>query len=184
MNTRISLISHATTAALRSARFADDEPLDEVGVAKARGASMPVADHVISSPARAARDTAKSAGMVDVAEPLLKDCSYGRWTGMRFEDVATEEPDAVAQWMTDPNSAPHGGETLMDLQVRAVSWLDRVEGGHTLAITHASIIRAAVLHVLDAPFEAFWRVDIAPLTFTDLRKDRGRWLLRATGVPL
>lgn len=184
MSVRISLVSHAPTAALRAARFGVDDPLDELGMAKATAASIPAAERVVSSPGLAARDTAKAAGLVEIPEPLLQECSYGRWTGMRFEDVAAQEPDAVAQWMTDPTSAPHGGETLVGLQSRAVSWLERAEAGHTLAITHASIIRAAVLHILGAPFEAFWRIDIAPLTLTDLRKDQGRWLLRATGVPL
>jgi len=73
---------------------------------------------------------------------------------------------------------------VLEAKTQLCRLLDRAEAGHTLAITHASIIRAAVLHILGAPFEAYWRIDIAPLTLTDLRKDQGRWLLRATGVPL
>jgi len=184
MSIRISLVSHATTAGLRAARFAADDPLDDVGREKATAVSMPTAERVVSSPGRAARDTADAAGLEPLPEPLLTECSYGRWTGRRFEEVATQEPDAVAQWMGDPTAAPHGGEPLAALQARVVSWLDQAEEGHTLAIAHPSIIRAAVVHVLGAPFRAFWRIDIAPLTLTDLRKDQGRWLLRATGVPL
>lgn len=46
-------------------------------------------------------------------------------------------------------------------------WLNSVSGGgHTVAVTHASVIRAVVLAVLDAPFPAFWRIDVPPLTAT------------------
>jgi hypothetical protein len=41
-----------------------------------------------------------------------------------------------------------------------------------------------VLAVLDAPAAAFWRLDVAPLTVTDLRGGPGRWTVRATGAPL
>ena len=49
-------------------------------------------------------------------------------------------------------------------------------------MTHAAVIRAAVLIVLDAPASAFWRIDVEPLSLTDLRFDGRRWALRALGL--
>ncbi|MDZ7904798.1 MAG: histidine phosphatase family protein [Cypionkella sp.] len=56
--------------------------------------------------------------------------------------------------------------------------------GRIVAVTHASVIRAIVLHILQAPAEAFWSLDIAPATMTDLRHDGRRWTVRSLGVNL
>ncbi len=53
-----------------------------------------------------------------------------------------------------------------------------------MAVTHAAVVRAAVVVTLDAPPAAFWRIDIAPLTATVLRGGAGRWTLRGTALPL
>ena len=62
--------------------------------------------------------------------------------------------------------------------------MDRLiaERGHTIALTHASVIRTAILHVLGAPLAASWKIDIEPLSITDFRSDGRRWVLRACGV--
>jgi len=56
--------------------------------------------------------------------------------------------------------------------------------GHTVAVTHAAVVRAAVVVTLGAPPAGFWRVDVAPLTATVLRGGPGRWTVRGTGLPL
>jgi broad specificity phosphatase PhoE len=62
-------------------------------------------------------------------------------------------------------------------------WLaDRLrDDGHTVAVTHAAVIRAAVIGVLDAPPQSFWRIDVEPLSRVDLRSDKRRWVLRVPG---
>jgi broad specificity phosphatase PhoE len=49
--------------------------------------------------------------------------------------------------------------------------------GKIVAITHASVIRAATVHALEAGPESFWRIDIAPLSLTRLSANNGRWNL-------
>jgi len=56
--------------------------------------------------------------------------------------------------------------------------------GHTVAVTHAAVVRAAVVVTLDAPPAGFWRIDVAPLTATVLRGGPGRWTVRGTALPL
>jgi broad specificity phosphatase PhoE len=56
------------------------------------------------------------------------------------------------------------------------------EPGACVAVTHPSVVRAAIVQVLDAPAASFWRLDIAPASLTDLRYDGRRWRVRATGV--
>jgi len=56
--------------------------------------------------------------------------------------------------------------------------------GHTVAVTHAAVVRAAVVVTLGAPPAGFWRIDVAPLTATLLRGGPGRWTVRGTALPL
>ena len=45
------------------------------------------------------------------------------------------------------------------------------------------MIRAALVHALDLPPRTFWRLDVAPLTATELSGRSDRWNLRC-GLPL
>jgi broad specificity phosphatase PhoE len=183
---RLTLICHASTRAVRQAVFPEDEPLDAIGEAKARALAglLHPADQVWSSPAQRARQTAQALKLDAKLEPLLADCDYGRWSGQRLADIQTDEPDATFAWLSDPSAAPHGGESIHSLLQRVAGWLDGLDANadHIIAVTHAAVIRAAVIHALGAGAEAFWRIDVNPLSLTDLRRSHGRWTLRATGV--
>jgi len=98
--------------------------------------------------------------------------------------VQADQPESIAAWLTDPSAAPHDSESLADVARRASALMDRLmaERGHTIAITHASVIRTAILHVLGAPLAASGKIDIEPLSITDFRSDGRRWVLRACGV--
>lgn len=64
------------------------------------------------------------------------------------------------------------------------AWLDSLNGaGRVLAVAEPSLVRAAVVHALELPPQAFWRLDVTPLTLTELSGRSGRWNLRA-GRPL
>lgn len=52
-----------------------------------------------------------------------------------------------------------------------------------VAVAEAAAVRAAVVHALDLPSAAFWRLDVPPLSGTELTGRAGRWHLRC-GVPL
>jgi broad specificity phosphatase PhoE len=69
---------------------------------------------------------------------------------------------------------------------RTAAWLDRQSAAapeRLLAVTHASVIRAAIVHALMVPLSAFWRIDIAPLTRAAIIARDGRWTLRAIVPP-
>lgn len=67
---------------------------------------------------------------------------------------------------------------------RVCGWLAGCTAGdgRILAVTHAAIIRAAVVAALGAPPVAFWRIDVAPVTFTLLNGQTGRWTLVASNL--
>jgi broad specificity phosphatase PhoE len=184
---RLTVVAHSSTSATVSARFSRDEPLDDRGAAwasDARGRLTRV-HRVFCSPALACRQTAAALDLVVGVEPQLRDWDLGRWRGQTLDEVAAAEPDAVRRWLADPAEAPHGGEPLTAVLARTADWLATVPGdGHSIAITHSAIVRAAILATLDAPPGGFWRIDVAPLTATVLRGGPGRWTLRSTGHPL
>ncbi len=187
MPTRLTLICHGATAATRSGAFPADEPLEERTLARAATLKPMIrrADRAWTSPALRARQTAAALGLDAVAEPTLRDVDSGRWAGRRLEEIQAEEPDGVIAWLADPEATPHGGEALSALLGRAASWLDARagDGGHGIAVTHASVIRAAILHALEAPASSFWRIDIAPLSLAELSHDGRRWAWRASSLP-
>jgi broad specificity phosphatase PhoE len=183
MTPRVTLICHGATSAVRSAAFPRDEPLDERAAAAAGRLAglLRKVEHVRTSPALRAKQTAAALSLQATEDAMLRDCEYGRWAGRRISDVQEQEPEAMRAWLTDVEAAPHGGEPLSAVLDRAARWLDSCSQhtGHVVAITHSAVVRAAIVHAISAPSHSFWRVDIAPLSFTDLRWNNGLWTLRA-----
>ncbi|MGH3323130.1 MAG: histidine phosphatase family protein, partial [Streptomyces sp.] len=103
--------------------------------------------------------------------------------GRTLEEVAATEPEAVPVWLSDPEVAPHGGESVRELCARTEGWLDRLaaEAGRVVAVVEPDVVRAAVVCALGAPAQGFWRVDVEPLTATGLSGRTGRWNLRPGG---
>jgi broad specificity phosphatase PhoE len=175
---RLLLVRHASTDAVRAAAFGADEPLDASGrdAATRLAARLPRADEVLASAARRAVETAALAGL-EVSGEAPGECDFGRWAGRSLKDVAASDEAGVRAWMTDPDAAPHGGESLTAMLARVRSWLAlQADGsGTAIAITHAGVVKAAVVAALDAPALAFWRIDVAPLSITELHAHDGRW---------
>jgi broad specificity phosphatase PhoE len=185
MTARLIFICHASTDAVRQSAFPADEPLDGIGKreATALAGSVPHADRIWASPELRTRQTAQALGLNAVVEPALRDCDYGRWSGQSFDDVSAREPDAVAIWLRDPAAAPHDGESLLAFMQRVATWLGgQLNQRHqSIVITHAAVIRAAIVHAIAATPQSFWRIDIAPLSYTRLSGNEGRWNLVSTG---
>ncbi|MBB3136578.1 broad specificity phosphatase PhoE [Rhizobium pisi] len=181
MNTRLTWICHGATAASRKALFPLDEPLEDKAVGEAAGmAAPPRADRIAASPALRARQTAQALRLDARTDPALRDCDHGRWAGRPIAAIEAEEPENLMAWMSDPQAAPHGGESFADLRTRVAGWMDEQSllGGHVIAVSHAAVIRAAVAHVLQAPLSSFWLVDVEPLAIVRMTSNGRRWSLR------
>jgi broad specificity phosphatase PhoE len=167
------------------ARFPDDEALEAsaVGALQAlKGRLRPYAQ-VLTSPARAACETAAALGLDAEVETALRDCDYGRWRGLASKEIAEHEPQAFAAWLADPTATPHGGESVAALIERVGAWLAQslTREGAMLAVTHAVVVRAAIVNALGAGSSAFARIDVAPLSLARLSGHAGRWNLVALG---
>jgi broad specificity phosphatase PhoE len=184
---RLTLVSHAATEAQRRAAFPLDEVLlpQEIAKIKALGWNSPRTQQVLSGPERRAQQTAEALGLSAVIAPGIRDCNYGEWSGHALSEVEASHPEELFAWLTDPGAAPHGGESMLALIDRMERWMEaQRDGGHTLAITHPVVIRAAIVHALQATASTIWRIDIAPLSLTDLRWNGRVWTARSIGCTL
>ena len=176
------LVRHGTTSAVRRAAFPLDEPLDPSARSAAAAATRSLGhnDAAYASPARAAVETARALGTAPDIEPALADCDPGRWGGLTLTAVQESAADALADWLTDPDATPPGGESLTAMGRRVGEWLDRqarLDPGRVVAVTHAAPIKAAAAYVLGLSHEATTRMDIAPLSVAEVSVCAGRWRL-------
>lgn len=174
---RLVLISHASTMALRRARFPADEPIDEGGHRELARCAPFGSGRVVFGPELRCRTTAAELGLVGVVDPALRDLDAGGWRGRAPAEVPAGE---LADWLADPDFRAHGGESVGAVLDRVVRWLATVEEP-TIAVTHPAVVRAAVVAALGAPPSGFWRVDVPPLGVTRLHRRGKTWTLRATG---
>ncbi|HEY1731252.1 MAG TPA: histidine phosphatase family protein [Terriglobales bacterium] len=184
MATRLTLISHAATQAQRRAAFPLDEPLEERETAKiaALGWKAPRAQRVLAAPERRTQETAHALGLPVAIAAELRDCDYGEWQGRELSELQSLDPEGFVAWLTDPLANPHGGESIVSLIDRVARWMNgEMETAHTIAVTHPPVIRSAIVHALQAPPQSFFRIDVAPLSITDLRFNGKAWTLRSTG---
>ncbi|HUG86465.1 MAG TPA: histidine phosphatase family protein, partial [Euzebya sp.] len=192
--TMLLLVRHATTGETTrtlptAGGRAGEDPgarLDARGRADAAGlrGHLPTADTVWSSHARRAVDTALLALRApDEQLDALAEADFGAWAGRELAAVHTEDPMAAAAWMTDPRSAPPGGESFTLLRARARRLLGRAAQADTTiaAFTHGGFIRAAVTTVLRAPSRAAWAVTVPPASVTVLTIRDDVWQIGALG---
>jgi broad specificity phosphatase PhoE len=192
MQVRLTLVSSGVTPAMRRGAFPAAPP-DEVGLdegMRGRAAALrPVLalsgeGTALVAPDIRAGQTAAALGLAAEPEHALRDQDFGTWSGRAIDEVGREDPQALAAWLTDPDIRPGGGESFSAVVQRVTSWLKglRTSPGHMVAVTHAAVIRAAILAVIGAPPGCFARIDVAPLSLAELRGDGRRWMLRAMGV--
>jgi probable phosphoglycerate mutase len=155
----------------------------------ARLREQPIAS-IYSSPLERAVQTAEPLARafdlpVRTCDALL-EVDFGQWTGLTFDEL-----DERADWRrfnSERASAPvPGGETALAVQTRIVRALTRLRARHPsqtiAAISHADVIRAAILHFAALPLDLFHRFEIDPASVTALRLGHaGSKLLGRTGI--
>jgi broad specificity phosphatase PhoE len=179
---RLTLISHAMTDAISAGRFPTDEPLNATG-RRQLGTAIDFGTtefNAVAGPEQRCLQTAQLMGLHATVDTRLADLDCGRWRGDVLGGVQAAD---LAVWLTDPTSAPHGGESVIDLMGRVGGWLDSVTAEPTpvVAVTHPAVVRTAILLALDAPPKSFWRIDIAPASRTRMHFRGHAWTLRSTG---
>jgi broad specificity phosphatase PhoE len=187
LTARLTLIAHAATEAQRHAAFPLDEPITEREAAKIAALrwKAPRTDHVWSAPEQRTQQTSSALGLTAAITDGLRDCDYAAWRGRKMDEVQSEDPEGLVRWLTDPSAAPHGGESIEQVIGRVGLWMnEQLQINHTIAVTHPAVIRAAIVYALHFPAQQFWRIDVAPLTLTELYYSREMWTIRCVGCAL
>jgi broad specificity phosphatase PhoE len=137
---------------------------------------------VVTSPLRRARDTAAAIAAVtgckvEIDDRLL-ELDYGEWDGRALTEIPGER---WAEWIADPNFAPPGGESLVAVTARVVSFCrDHLlpDDRHVVAVSHVSPIKAAVAWALGADERVTFRMHLglASITKIGTRSDGSGYL--------
>ncbi|GAB1330646.1 histidine phosphatase family protein [Streptomyces sennicomposti] len=190
MALRVTFVAAARNSPLLAERFDDDRPLDQSGWDEVRRVvpdllPLAAADLRYCSPTPRSRATGDALGFAPLAQLALRDCDMGRWRGLTLGEAMAREPQAVDAWLADPRGTPHGGESLLSFIGRVGDWLDTrpvEDGGSVVAVAEPSVIRAALVHALNAPPATYWNLDVRPLSTTTVTGRAGRWNLRFEGA--
>jgi broad specificity phosphatase PhoE len=151
-------------------------PLSEEGQAQVerlgRSVAAPLAA-VYSSPLERALATAQPLASarnlaVQVREDL-NEVDFGQWTGMTFDQLSR-----VPEWRefnrTRLTAMVPGGEQAGEVQSRIVGALDRLrmthEGQMFAVVSHADVIRAAVLQYAGISLQQFHTIEIDTASIT------------------
>ena len=182
--TTVLLIRHGHTDALGS-RLVSRLPgysLNATGraaVARLRAvlSAQPLAA-VYASPLKRTMETATPLA-ADRGVPVracdgLLEVDFGEWSGKTFAEL-----DRRKDWRQFNNrrgSAPvPGGESAAAVQVRILACLQdlhRRHPGETIAaVSHADVIRAALLHFTATPLDRWQHIEVAPASITALAID-------------
>lgn len=181
MPTLLTLICQGETAAARRSRFPLDEPLAAQVPPQIQDLPQAAYQAVWCAPQLAARQTAQALGLHGNVDEALRDCDYGTWAGLPLMQVMAEDSHHFAAWLE--GGAPPGGESAGQLIARCDRWLaQRMNaGGRHCAVVPAAVIRAIAVGLLGAPVQALARLDIHPLSISELSSDGRRWQLCQLG---
>jgi broad specificity phosphatase PhoE len=129
-----------------------------------------------------AKPLSKCLGLIPHMLDDLRELSFGRWEGLRYQDMDDELRGWFERWCIDPvNVCPPDGESTASLAARVWSAVDHIHGkmgeGETAAIvTHGGVVRVAVTELMGMRPEAAGRLSIDPgsVTITDYVADHWR----------
>ncbi len=124
---------------------------DALPVATALRPLLPEGTRVISSPLQRARKLAVALDPRARIDPRLSEIHFGAWEGQAWSAI---ERLALDAWAADVlGFKPPGGESVGELQQRAIDFAASLHGPHIALVTHAGILRALVGYWQKLPVE-------------------------------
>ncbi len=190
--TRIIAVRHGETAWNVDTRIQGhlDIALNDTGHWQARQVARALADEplaaVYTSDLQRAHATAQAiaqaSGAPLVAEPGLRERSFGELEGRTFAEIEAELPEQARRWrQRDPHFAPTGGETLVQLRERIAATTHRLAAKHTEQL----IVLVAHGGVLDMLYRLATGLDLqAPRTWLVTNASINRLLWTPQGLTL
>ena len=125
---------------------------------------------VITSPVLRARQTAemiaKHCGGIDVEEAAgLAELDYGEWVNRDIDELIAENPVEWKKYRTRPHEMSFpGGESMEDASKRIGAFADgigeRYEVGRVVLVSHADVIKIALVHLMGFELRHMARLSI------------------------
>jgi broad specificity phosphatase PhoE len=193
MTNEFILIRHATCERMDELLLGRtvDLPLDPRGrqQAAAMAHALRTRDDllVMASPRQRTQQTAAAIAAVTgcevVSSHAIDELDFGHWSGRTFMQLA-EDADWRDWNAHRASAATPAGERMTDVQARVLQQLKRLADafpGRTIAlVTHAEVIRGALLHWLGAPLDGYSRLAIHPASCSTV--SLGDWGVRIEGI--
>ena len=155
LSTRILLVRHGETAWNREQRIQGhvDIELNALGQQQAQRLGLALANEslaaIYSSDLQRAHATAlavgQAQGLTPSIQPALRERHYGAFEGLTFSEIEQHWPKQAVAWRArDPQFAPDGGESLLDLWQRVVPAVQALGAAHLgeqiMLVTHGGVI--------------------------------------------
>jgi probable phosphoglycerate mutase len=172
LGTRILLVRHGETDFNLTHRFQGriDIPLNEKGKNQAQALALALKDEsltvIYSSPLMRAIETARSIMAFHPSTPLFEEeglieMDLGELDGKQAGDWISQHQEFYKTWRTTPSRLKMpGGESLEEVQVRAMDTLERITkpyppGSTLLLCSHNFVNRTIICHALGLPLDRF-----------------------------
>ena len=148
---------------------------------------------IYSSPLQRARDVAAQisdmTGLPVCEEPRITEMEMGALEGVTIQQMRDGWPELYQGWRRDASSVTMpDGESLGDVQQRAMAAFDDMDGSHdvddtVIAVTHNFTIRCIVAAILDLPLANINHMDLSLCSRTTITTGRrGRRLNQYNAV--
>lgn len=173
---RLLMLRHGQTEFNAGSRMQGqlDTALSDLGRAQAVAAAEVLAKRqplvIVSSDLSRARDTAvelsERSGLPVRVDHRLRETCLGDWQGLTHQDVDALAPGARQAWRDDARSAPHGGESRIDVADRSVPLVAELLAGEpewgaddcqrpVVLVAHGGLIAALTAALLDLPVDSW-----------------------------
>ncbi len=108
-----------------------------------------------------AQAVASRLGLPVIPRAELREIDTGDWTGMSYQDARAQWPDVYDHWKNRPDLLQMpGGESVVQVQQRALRFIDEVRLRHVgqtvCVVTHNTVVRAILCHLLGWPLARLW----------------------------
>ncbi len=130
-----------------------------------------------------ARETAEIIGkeisIEPTSSPLLREVAFGNWEGLSIPEIEEQYPGQLARWRNELTFAPEGGESLLAVQDRIVSFIKMIKEKHhdsddnILIVSHAATTKVIILSLIGIPLSLLthFKISQASLSLLNVQQD-------------
>ncbi len=188
MTIRILLVRHGETEWNRTHRFQgrSNLSLNKKGKEQVHALALALKNEsfsaAYSSPLARAMETANVIKAFHPSTPLFEEdglieMDLGDFDGMEAHKWAAQYPDLLKTWQATPSKITMpGGESLIEVQKRAIDAVDRITGSHspgtTLLFSSHNFVNMTILcHATKTPLDQFRTLRQGTAAFNVLHKE-------------